>query len=378
MAFVEKYVTVTGGGLHDGSSEANAWTLAEALSNYAAGDRLNVKAGTYNVSSTVSFSTAGTQASPIAWRGYKTTIGDLDSHPTTQRTSGTDCPLFNFTGTALGFTTNSYQSFEQLHFISSAAATVFDLGYFTSGIQLIGCRVESTSTSTGNLRAIFGNRVTYVLLQDCYFSKNSTADYCVWAFGLSNLWKLNRCTISGGGTGYSGVGAGYVTSAMNCIFKNQGTLAMGVSGHSEVLNCSFYNSGGDFLQRTGGSSDLYVSNCAFSVCGGYAINNSSGTDIYQQWISDNLYHDSSFTSGRLNNIPHDYYAKVATSSPYVDAAAGDFTIASSSAGYNNAYLFEKDGPTSYLDSGAIRHQDPSGGGGAVLHPLASALHPLGE
>ena len=371
MAFAEKYVTVTGGGLHDGSSEANAWTLAEAVSNYAAGDRMNVKAGTYSDSSTVTFATAGTAASPVAWRGYKTTIGDLDTHPTTQRVSGVDCPLFtNSVSGGSAYSARSYQSFEQIHFTSATVGTVLDLGYFQDGISLVGCRVESTTASTGYVRAVFGNNLTYAFFSDCYFSKNSTADTCVWAYGVSANWYLRRCTIVGGGTGFSGVPAGRFATVDSCVFSGQGTLSCGAGGHTTIANSSFYNCSGNFIEKAGGSSDSIVANCVFSQCGGYAISNSSGTDIHQQWISDNTYHDSSFTSGRLNNIPHDFYAKVDTASPYVDAAAGDFTIATTSNGYNNQYLLEKSDISSYMDSGAIQHQAPSGGGGSTFHPLA--------
>jgi hypothetical protein len=68
MAFVEKYVTVTGGGLHDGSSEANAWTLTEAASNISAGDRINMKAGTYVISGAMVFSGLGSSTSPSSLR----------------------------------------------------------------------------------------------------------------------------------------------------------------------------------------------------------------------------------------------------------------------------------------------------------------------
>jgi len=303
MAFNEKYVTVTGGGLHDGSSEANAWTLAEAVSNYAAGDRLNVKAGTYSDSSTVTFATAGTAASPVSWRGYKTTIGDLDTHPTTQRVSGTDCPLFtNSVSSGAAYSARSYQSFEHIHFTSAIVGTVLDLGYFQNVISLIGCRVESTTTSTGGVRAVFGNRLTYAFFSDCYFSKNSTADTCVWAYVGSTLWHLRRCTIVGGATGFSGSNPGTVTTVDSCVFSGQGTVSCGADGHITIANSSFYNCSGNFIEKASGSNELIVLNCVFSQCGGYAISNSTGTDIHQQWISDNTYHDSSFTSGRLNNI----------------------------------------------------------------------------
>ena len=76
MAITEKYVTTTGAGAHDGTSEANAWSLTEAIAAAAAGNRVNVKAGTYTLGAGATFP-AGTVAAPIIWRGYSSTIGDL-------------------------------------------------------------------------------------------------------------------------------------------------------------------------------------------------------------------------------------------------------------------------------------------------------------
>src|SRR5688572_31804779 len=79
MAWTERYVSVAGGGAHDGTSEADAWTLADAIAAYGTGQRINVKAGTYaNTTTGRTFATAGTTTAPIWWRGYNTTIGDLD------------------------------------------------------------------------------------------------------------------------------------------------------------------------------------------------------------------------------------------------------------------------------------------------------------
>ena len=369
MAFTEKYVTVTGGGLHDGSSEANAWTLAEALSNYAAGDRLNVKAGTYNVSSTVTFGTSGTSSLPIAWRGYKATIGDLDSQPTSQRTSGTDCPLFNSsnTSTAAFANSGSYQRFENIHFYSVTANNTFTLNSFDY-VDFARCTIEHSNV--GPWRCVFGNAAEYITFIDCYFMHHGSTYECVYAYAQSGQWSFTRCVFNGGTKGFTGTWGTMWHFFNKCLFINNSTVGLELGAHGIVTDCSFYNSGTDCIQSSHATTTYKISNCIFSVAGGYAINNSNGTNLYRWELESNTYHDSSFTSGRLNNIDIDRFAKVDTSSPYVDAAAGDFTLASSSAGYNNAYLFEKDGPTSYLDSGAIRHQDPSGGGGAgTYHPL---------
>src|SRR3712207_3595128 len=110
MAFTERYVRADAPGGGDGTTDSNAganaaWTLAEAITNVAAGHRVNVKAGTYATTTTArTMSTAGTTTAPIWWRGYKTTPGDMDgtvSHGTFA--SGAEIPVFTFTTAALTF-----------------------------------------------------------------------------------------------------------------------------------------------------------------------------------------------------------------------------------------------------------------------------------
>ncbi len=86
MPYTERYVTVSGAGAHDGTSEANAWTFAEMVTAAPSGvTRVNIKSGTYSVGAyTIG---AGTAAGWFVLRGYNSTIGDLDT------------PVYNSDGT---------------------------------------------------------------------------------------------------------------------------------------------------------------------------------------------------------------------------------------------------------------------------------------
>jgi len=73
-----KYASPNGGGTHDGSSEANAWSFAEMDNSASAGDHVWVKAGT--ATGTLFFTKSGTVSNPIVYEGYKTTPGDINSN----------------------------------------------------------------------------------------------------------------------------------------------------------------------------------------------------------------------------------------------------------------------------------------------------------
>ena len=80
--FTDMYASVSGAGSHDGTSAANAWTMAEATLNVAAGDRINCLAGTYTAddsasSAVIDLDVTGTIGNQIEWRGYTITIGDF-------------------------------------------------------------------------------------------------------------------------------------------------------------------------------------------------------------------------------------------------------------------------------------------------------------
>lgn len=82
--FTEKYVSVAGAGSHDGSSAANAWTIAEATANVSQGDRVNCLAGTYiaddsGSSSVMDLDVVGTAMEWIEWRAYRSTATGIVS-----------------------------------------------------------------------------------------------------------------------------------------------------------------------------------------------------------------------------------------------------------------------------------------------------------
>lgn len=74
-----RYVSVSGSGSNDGTSESNSWTLSQALSNLSSGMTVYVKSGDYG-SGNYSITTSGNATNPIKIIGYENSPGDTPSY----------------------------------------------------------------------------------------------------------------------------------------------------------------------------------------------------------------------------------------------------------------------------------------------------------
>ena len=379
MAFTEKYVTVSGGGLHDGSSEANAWTISEANTNMSVGDRLNVKAGSYTMPSSFSAWPTGTSTSPCSMRGYKSTIGDLDNAQSSQLVDVTDMPYFA-TGSGKGsfrpLGSNNPWIIENISFFSD---------YFQQnpawcdGSGQVWRKCKFVTSATGSYydliyRSITGNN--HSRFENCLFSVPSN-----WT-SLYGPVELNGCLFHGCvfENIYNLIPAGS-TDFINCIFNGaSGDLIKygNYASTATVEGCTFYNINGDAIQNTtitgwntwGGAVSLR--NNVFHTISGNAVRGLSSTD-YSFYLSGNLFYNVSGSNFANSTCDSERDSVTASSDPFTDTAGGDFSLTAGSGGQGKAspQLFMGFDQSNNQDIGAIQHADPSGGGGAVLHPLRS-------
>ncbi len=364
MAWTEKYVSVAGAGAHDGTSEANAWTLAEALAAYAAGQRLNVKAGTYtNTTTNRTFGTAGTTTAPIWWRGYNTTIGDIDTDNTLTK------PVISFT-TGRFFVTAGYQDFSNLDI--NGASTVAQVDISGTHLTFHRCRIECTGA--GGMAVDTGSGADGPFeFTACWIKAASSAD----VIRVRNSCSLMCCAIEGGANGaVLATNSGAVLNLDFCTFKDQGGDAVRVTVGAGLFatNCSVYSPASDGIEFTAEPAYCKVVGCIFSECGGYGINNSTGTATARVRRSHNLFYSN--TSGKENGLGDTPSRSEQTdsASPFTDAASNDLSLVSGSNAKANGPpgKFENETYTSYLDIGAVQRQEGAGGsaGARLVGPSA--------
>lgn len=361
MAFTDYYVSVAGDGNHDGTAEAHAWTLAEAIAaNPAAGSRINVKAGTYaNTTTTRTFDDVGSTTAPIWWRGYHTTKGDLDDG-THARVAGTDMPEITFT-TGYVNITGAHQIFSNLH-VSGAATAGNGQIYLNAGnITLLRCRSINTAANTAGYAVHAANTSPNYII-GCYFESNAAANRVV---SLTITSYLHGCSVRGGIVGI------FISSRSSALFNtvhNPATTGISTSVEGVVFGNSIYGAGTDGIKvTTVAATGCYIANNIIANSGALGINQSTGADTNITRIFNNDFYSNAtnpidgFTeqaddlTGDLNIA---LFHKSETASPWTDVTDStyNFSLAGTAVARNGGYpgAFENESYKGYLDCGAVQ------------------------
>lgn len=281
MAYTEKYVSVAGAGAHDGDAEGSAWTLAEMLTNLAAGERGNMISGAYSSGADV-MTNAGTVTQLICVRGYNSAIGDLD---TQGRDSDTPLDVTNFpviTVTGI-IAPSAYNLWQNIH-ITGAVATYNFGSTSVDNYAFMSCKF--TQTGTG-LALLMDNNCTLI---NC--DAEATASNHGNILSGDNNIVLIGCRIEGAATSGTPRLATFVNAAViNCAFLGTSSCVGVYVEQSSLLwaivNNTFYACG----------TAIQTPNAAISVM--VPIVNNHVTDCAE--YLDNLY------SGTANHIVLEAY-----------------------------------------------------------------------
>jgi len=322
MAYTEKYVAP--GGSEPWATATSAGSPAsfdEAMSNAAPGERVNVLEGSYSPT-VLTQTNNGTATAPIYWRGYSSTIGDLQDVGRLSRTGKLDVsnfPVIDF-GTSGTVSFGSRTILENLHLQNGHTGTNFN--GLSAGFAR-RCLFEAKSTTnTATLETVeFGN---YTSCIDCDGFHNGTrADGLQSVFSLLDRSQAIGCQAwnpsTGDGTGFN---CGLFGFAYGCLAHDL-TLGASVSSFASGFNRgTIYNVKSDGIKISSSQGNGVTDNIIYNV-GGYAINMTSQNSVP---VSNNAY--GLATSGGTNgfgDIPiFDLIAL--TADPFTDAANGDFTL----------------------------------------------------
>ena len=361
MAFTERYVTTAATGLGTGSSEADAWTLSQAWNNCAAGDRINIKAGVYILTSALYGSKSGTVSAPLAWRGYKTTIGDRDNE-TTRQVAGTDIPkivtnsysgYFGSTGShnqisRIAFETNTsnrpalyYRTSDSrifhCQFLSTAGSVPVTIGYGYRQI-LAFCEIEWTHSSVSGTAVGSG---THCQIHGNTIKVASPSANCISVNGIYSSVYGNLCI--NGATGCVIGSSSQNRFVCNNTFVGQTTGITMTGGNAMIINNLFSNCTTG-VDATTACEGLLFSNAFHNVSTEYGANVNPSTGVF-------------------NSITE-------TSDPFVDSANNDYTLKSDALSVGSAAPMETRTffTQNNADIGAISSEKVSASSGSSSSP----------
>lgn len=316
-----------------------------------AGHTTYIKSGTYSISAALTTTNfpASNYATINRVVGYNTTRGDLGSGGR---------PVIQTTAAVNGLTsTKDGLGLENLDFFGNTTGT--------KGISIGGsyhCYAYNClfRNFTSN-----GADITAGTARQCE-SKNNGGTGIILAVSSGSA-QAQFCYVHDN-TSY-GISIGVGCCAVSCIsstnsygfYSNYGACLYGCVAYNNT-NAGFY-------AQTYAMHGI-ITNCIFVNNGTYGINLSGTTAVRDDMrLAYNAYYNN--TSGARNNGNAGIGDVTLTGSPFTNAASGDFSLnntagagaACRAAGFPGAYPAGL--TTGYLDIGAAQHQDSGGGGGAA-------------
>lgn len=384
MAFTEKYVATVAAGAADGSTindPMNWATLTGATwmtkgDASLAGTRFNIKSGTYNLSSTDTWTSDGTTASPIILRGYYQTPGDLDpggeyeinrNHATygnNYRLVTTYMPVILYSS---GFYLNSSGSNNIVFQNLKISANNNNSLTLNIGINSVTYHCVIINAGTGNATCgIRLNGTSSTAIEcDSQLTGNSTAMgafYVVGGAGVVAGCRVIESTLGNTGHGFYFYTYGPVAFACVCEQVGGDSFANGNVTTSQpppiIINCTSYNALGSSV--SGPNADLSYSMRIFnSILTGsaVAIKNNYASDLSIHSANNAIYATSSSYSGFdgtdnngwQNATCWNQQTPSSATSEYRDYANNDFNLVTQAKS-------RQSGVMPYQDIGALQTQ----------------------
>lgn len=369
MALTERYVTANAAGGGDGSS-GSPWTWAEALAAAVAGDRVNVKAGTYaRTTTTDAFTNTGTSAAPIWVRGYSSTIGDgYQGRNQYGVLVVTNMPTISYTSGYLNI--NKAQILIDSMVIESTSARYgAALVLSEANTNVINSKV--TNTTAGSSATAIGSTYqgNYVINCDAETTQTNSLN-AIAASGVG--CRIIACRAKSASTSNSAIATASAVVA-NCIIYDSyyGIKDSTTNQYTTLINCTFYNiTKSAFLGYSNANIRSIVAiNCMFTDISEYAFDSAySATANVPLFALNNRFRDVTMgISNGFGDWPNLNQITTDTGGPetdYVDAVTNkDFRLVSTSPAIGS-------GIPLYMDIGALQVPKTNVGLG---HPAGRVL-----
>jgi hypothetical protein len=346
----------------NGLSEANAKKTPQAgLNLLANGDFLNIKAsGVYSVSAALTCPAGPSYTAKTRIRGYTSSPGD-GGKAIFRATAGVwifdpgqPCSIED-----LDVDGNSVASAKGVRIAQYGCVLNIKVRNCVTGIKPATDTHISWSEVTGcTAESIDGQSTNAVFFNDLWIHDNTGPLYAASSGAVIGCLITNNSGASNDGLNLPN---GYDVLVRNCVIHGNGR-------HGIALPNNYAN------LQPGIQNNIITNN------GGYGIffNQSPVQPAQIPEFRNNAFRSN--TSGNYNHSISGLGDIALTGDPFMNAAAGDFSLnntagagaAARAAGYPG--VFPGGLTTGYLDIGAAQHQDPAGGGGAG-GPVGFRVHP---
>lgn len=301
---------------------------------------------------------------PLWYRGYNTTVGDLDMPSATLT-----YPTMPYTST--GQATFSGAATELSGFNITASVNNRVLTMSGSNYLVHNCTVSNATNNTS--AGAFAASANAGAITCCYLSVVGNAAVIVGASGQGLV--VDSCTLIGNstGSGQHGLSGGGTQASVHfhrCTLMNLGGNGIYIQGNGSlnVISNTFSNCGGsgvNLSQAPSSGSIGLIANNYFYKSGAYDINNSSGTNTDVVQIINNVHNQP--TSGQITGFGDRAEINPLTESltpPFVSSTDLHLlsTSVGASAGLPGQWENQAAGLVSTPDVGAWQRNASTGGG----------------
>ena len=348
------YVTTSGSDSNNGLTEGAAFATPGYAASVATtiGDKIWVKAGTYNLTSTSTNVSGGaiSLSDRVDMEGYDSTTGDRAARPLLYGNSLSGSNMISY-----GTTTRGLSDTATVANIDLDGTSTWSRGFSTTGylVTTSDCFVKNFSTG-------FYGGSWFV---KCKATNNTLYDFqaggkCIFCYSYSSRVGFYQPSLLQGCI---------VTDASYIGFRLQNTTC---------IDCIAYNSVTGFT--TPSNQEIH----AFIRC--IAVNNSS---IGFNNFCSPMIQCAAYNNGTDFNETDPTKAVIfgnitITADPFTDAANADFTLNSDAGGgelLKNVQWTDASGVTSYYDVGTYQREVPAssgGGGGSGSSTACTQIYPF--